>query len=69
LSEDGIYYVNYDLAKPDAIEFFSFATSKVTRIAELGEGIGTLAVSPDQRWLLYEKGENEIDVMLVENFR
>ena len=70
LGEDGIYYINYYLPKPgDAIEFFSFATRKVTRIAELGEGLTTLAVSPDQRWLLYSQRETEVDIMLVENFR
>jgi hypothetical protein len=51
------------------IEFFSFVTDKVTRITELGEGIVTLAVSPDQRWLFYSQRETEVDIMLVENFR
>ncbi len=70
LSEDGIYYINYFLPNPgDAVEFFSFATRKVTRIAEWGEGTSTLAVSPDQRWFLYSQMEAEADVMLVENFR
>jgi dipeptidyl aminopeptidase/acylaminoacyl peptidase len=70
LSDNGIYYVNYYLPKPgDAIEFFSFVTGKATRIAELGEGIGSLAISPDQCWLLYSQGESEADIMLVENFR
>jgi Tol biopolymer transport system component len=68
LSVDGIYYINYR-AKPGVIEFFSFATSHVTRIAELPQSLSCLAVSPDQRWLLYSQREIDTDIMLVENFR
>jgi hypothetical protein len=54
------------------IEFFSFATHKVTHVAQLGEkGMPRgFAASPDHRWILYTEvtpGDN--DIMLVENFR
>jgi len=71
LSEDGIYYIYHQDTLGYTIEFFSFATSKVTRIAKLGNpgSLFTLAVSPDQRWLLYSQRESDTDIMLVENFR
>jgi Tol biopolymer transport system component len=71
LSEDGIYYLSSQETVGSVIEFFSLATSKVTRIAELGKkgSFHTLAVSPDQRWLLYSRRDTEVDIMLVENFR
>jgi Tol biopolymer transport system component len=70
LSEDGIYYKSHQAPPGCVIEFFSFATSKVTKIAELPkEDIFCLAVSPDQRWLLYSQRESDTDIMLVENFR
>jgi hypothetical protein len=70
LSKEGIYYIN-DSTKPgDAIEFFSFATGKATRIADLpGKNNTSLAVSPDKSWLLYSQRVMENDIMLVNNFR
>ena len=69
--EGGIYF--YD-AGTKTIEFFSFATHKVTQVAKpekepvrFEQG---LAVSPDGRWILYAQwDQGTADIMLVENFR
>ncbi len=71
--DKGIYFINPE-AKPRAtIEFFSFATRRITRIALLEreplQWFSNLAISPDGRWILYsqlDQGGN--DIMLVENF-
>lgn len=62
--------------KPKAIEFFEFATGRKIRIAqiqkELEEGSSgpCLAVSPDERWILYTQVDRwASDIMLLENFR
>jgi hypothetical protein len=60
-----------------AIEFFRFDTRARTQVLKLpGErdayvgGFGTLTLSPDRRWVLYEhRDRNEANIMLVENFR
>jgi Tol biopolymer transport system component len=68
----GIYFVNTRSTPRQAIEFFSFATSQVTRIAALEKpsAVG-LTVSPDGRWMLYTQADQQIgsDIMLMENFR
>jgi Tol biopolymer transport system component len=69
--QDGIYF--YD-ANTKAIEFFSFATHKITEIAKPEKAPWRynpgLAVSPDGRWLLYAQfDEDTSHIMLVENFR
>jgi Tol biopolymer transport system component/serine/threonine protein kinase len=69
--QDGIYF--YDV-NTKAIEFFSFATHKITEIAKPEKAPATfnpgLAVSPDGRWLLYAQiDEDTSHIMLVENFR
>jgi hypothetical protein len=71
LTAEGIYF--YD-ASTKAIEFFSFATHKVTQIAKPGKDPvrfnAGLAVSPDGRWILYAQvDQSNSNIMLVENFR
>jgi Tol biopolymer transport system component/predicted Ser/Thr protein kinase len=74
VADKGIYFINPE-AKPRAtIEFFSFATRRITRIAvlarETNNWFSNLAISPDGRWILYtqlDQGGN--DIMLVENFQ
>ena len=71
LTAEGIYF--YD-ASTKAIEFFSFATHKVTQIAKPAKDpvrFNTgLAVSPDGRWILYAQvDQSNSNIMLVENFR
>jgi Tol biopolymer transport system component len=59
----------------DEIMFHDFATSRLTKIADLLPGrrspsLGGYSVSPDGRYLLYTQCDRESDdVMLVENFR
>ena len=69
--DDGIYIIN-QLA--GVIEFFSFATNRVTEITgpqkKASLGRGGLAVAPDARWVLYPQDDQTTsDIMLVENFR
>src|SRR5437667_1050688 len=76
LVKDGIYFIDWvktDAPWAFAIEFFSFATHRVTQVAPLGKitiSLNGFAASPDGRWILYTQvapGDN--DIMLVENFR
>jgi Tol biopolymer transport system component len=70
----GIYFINPE-SKPHAtIEFFSFATRRVTQVAEMEKdpalGNPGLAVSPDGRQILYTQlDQRGSDIMLVENFQ
>ncbi len=71
LTAEGIYF--YDTGTK-AIEFFSFATQKVTQIfkpeKEALRFNPGFAVSPDGRWILYAQLDQVTrDIMLVENFR
>jgi Tol biopolymer transport system component/DNA-binding winged helix-turn-helix (wHTH) protein len=69
--EKGIYFATAeDLAQP-LIEFYSFATRKVTQVAALPKPFSySLSVSPDGRWLLYtQRDQSGSDIMLMENFR
>jgi Tol biopolymer transport system component len=72
LTAEGIYFYN---AGTKAIEFYSFATQKVTQIAKpekppaSGERQG-LAVSPDGRSILWSQvDQSTSNIILVENFR
>ncbi|MDQ3175258.1 MAG: hypothetical protein M3Q91_16370, partial [Acidobacteriota bacterium] len=70
----GIYFIKPEPKPPATIEFFSFATRRVTRIASLEKESfkwgSTLAISPDERWILYTLlDQSGSDIMLVENFR
>jgi Tol biopolymer transport system component/serine/threonine protein kinase len=68
LTTEGIYFYH---ASTKTIEFFSFATHKTAQIAKLESPPDTgLAVSPDGRWMLYAKLDQDTShIMLVENFR
>jgi Tol biopolymer transport system component len=68
VTADGIYFYN---AKTKAIEFFSFATRRITPIAKAeNEPLTGLAVSPDGRWILSDHLDQDAsNIMLVENFR
>jgi Tol biopolymer transport system component len=74
VTEQGIYFATAITPARSMIEFFSFATSEITLVAAIGGGIATgahgLAVSPDNRWLLYgQSDQSGSDIMLMENFR
>jgi Tol biopolymer transport system component len=68
--DQGIYFAETEGKSRGVVEFFSFATRRVTRVALLEKppAIG-LAISPDGRWLLYTQADTaDADIMLVENF-
>ena len=73
VAADGIYFINSE-SKPHAtIEFFAFATSRLTSIATIEKEpinwASNLAVSPDGRWILYTQvDQSDSDIMLMENF-
>ena len=53
-----------------AIEFFDFTTGDVSPVAALEHPDGYWpSVSPDEKWILYVRDEEETDIMMVENFR
>jgi Tol biopolymer transport system component len=63
--DEGICYWRHN-----NVEFLDFATGEVRRVAEIPKsGSVAFAVSPDARWVLYQRTETESDIMLVENFR
>ena len=74
VTQKGIYFATAnDPARP-VIEFFNFATLKVTTIATLDKPLSPsdpgLAVAPNERSLLFaQMDQSGSDLMLVENFR
>jgi Tol biopolymer transport system component/serine/threonine protein kinase len=74
--EQGIYFVTAEKLERPAIEFFNFSTGRVTEVAALTKPFRPwtnpqgLSVSADGRWILYTQSDREeMDIMLVENFR
>ncbi|HEV8486868.1 MAG TPA: LpqB family beta-propeller domain-containing protein [Blastocatellia bacterium] len=73
VAESGIYFVPEKTVPRPTINFFNFATGKVTQVATPERppvyGPGGLAVSPDGRWILYaQEDQTSSDIMLVTNF-
>ena len=71
VTEQGIYFATAENPSRPLIEFFSFATGKVTQIATLEKPFSLgISVSPDGRWLIYTQlDQSGSDIMLMENFR
>ena len=72
LVNEGIYFIPEPGAdRKSFIQFLSFVTGKVKRVALLsGSSAEGLSVSPDGRFLLFSQlDEAGSDLMLVENFR
>jgi eukaryotic-like serine/threonine-protein kinase len=72
LSDKGIYFTNNEQPEKPVIEFFSFATGRVTKLATLDRQINSqgIALSPEGRWLLFSLTDRQRqNIMLVENFR
>ena len=72
--EGGIYFVNAEVTRHPTIEFLSFATGRVSKIATMEkEAVPAspgFAISPDERWILYPQvDQSGGDIILVENFR
>ena len=73
VADKGVYFINPEEKPRAAIEFFSFATRRITRIAllekEPAKFTPNLALSPDGRSILYTQlDQSGNDIMLVENF-
>ena len=67
LTGEGIYFYN---DSTNAIDFFGFATRKITQIAKPEKRGGPLAVSPDGHWILFDQVDLDTShIMLVEDFR
>ena len=75
LLEEGICILDSEAIPQPAIEFFNFATRRMTQLARIDkakvpQGAPGLAVSQDGHWVLYwQVDEIDNDIMLVENFR
>ncbi|MCX6618925.1 MAG: protein kinase [Acidobacteria bacterium] len=72
VSNEGLCFHSRTAAGAPVIRFYSFATGRLTDIAELPKASGYLypAVSPDGKWILYTQLDRvDSDLMLVENFR
>jgi Tol biopolymer transport system component len=72
LTERGIYFVTQESA-PRTIRFFSFSNRQIetrgTIQRNLVAGTPSLAVSPDEQWILYaQKDQRSSDIMMLENF-
>jgi len=69
-TKSGIYVLSPGHLGPE-IEFFNFATRRVTHEARLDRpSFYGLALSPDQRYLIYsQQDRNDHQILLVEDFR
>jgi Tol biopolymer transport system component len=69
VKSNGIYFKRYNNGKP-LICFYDFESRKIRVIKEVSFGYGSIAVDPDERYLLYSKSEpSQSDVVMVENFQ
>ncbi len=70
VTRTGIFFGSNESATRALIEFYEFATGKISLVTKLNHGFspGTrgLAVSPDGRWLTYLKSQLKSDLMLTE---
>ena len=74
LAGTGIYFLSPRAERVPTIEFFSLATARTTHVAtpdrEPPQFTPTLAVSPDERWILYTQVDRrDNDLTLVQNYR
>jgi hypothetical protein len=71
--DSGIYFTPTPPAgaTSSSIQFFSFATGKITPVAATEKrALGGLTISPDGRWILYTQiDQSATELMLVENFQ
>jgi Tol biopolymer transport system component len=74
LLDQGVYFVNPDATPNATVEYFNFATNRMTKTAEIEKNLQlvypSVAVSPDGRSLLFAQSDSfESDIMLVEGFQ
>jgi Tol biopolymer transport system component/DNA-binding winged helix-turn-helix (wHTH) protein len=71
LTREGIYYLNTALPSKTTLDFFDFASRRITHLYTLNKPAGWgLTVAPDGRSILYVETEFEqSSIMLLKNFR
>jgi Tol biopolymer transport system component len=68
IAEAGVYFV--PLQRRTSIQFLSFATNQIRSVVNFEKRLGSLALSSDGRWILFDQIDQEgTELMLVENFR
>ena len=76
ITSEGVCFFDLTLSPAPAVKFFNFASRQVTTLVKLdpaksSSALGSrIAVSPDGQWVLYSQlDQNDLEIMLVENFR
>lgn len=71
--DDGMYFIERTAQPMQDLEYLDLSTRerrKVTRIGPRASHLGTMAISPDRKWVLYDRTDQAtVEIMLVENFR
>ena len=67
IADTGVYFV--PLQKRTSIQFLSFATKQIRSVLNFEKRLGSLALSPDGRWIVFDQIDQEgTELMLVEDF-
>ena len=76
ITSEGVCFFDPTLSPAPAVKFFNFASRHVTTLVKVDPAktyatLGSkIAVSPDGHWVLYSQpDQNDLEIMLVENFR
>jgi Tol biopolymer transport system component len=71
LTEDGIYFIDWNTFNVSNVKFFEFATGKVTLMTTLEKpALRGISISPDRKSILVVQLDlTEQDIMLLNNFR
>ncbi|HZI85274.1 MAG TPA: hypothetical protein VFD48_00460 [Pyrinomonadaceae bacterium] len=76
ITPEGVCFFDPTLSPAPAVKFFNFASRQVTTLVKVDPAktyaaLGSkIAVSPDGHWVLYSQpDQNDLEIMLVENFR
>jgi len=72
VSSEGLCFVSRTAAAARVIRLYSFATGRLSDIAQLPKGANQNypVVSPDGKWILYTQSQrSDSELLLVENFR
>ena len=72
-AEKGMYFIERTAQPMQQVEYLDYVTQQRRPVATIGprpNHTGTMAVSPDRKWLLFDRTDQaNIEIMLVENFR
>jgi Tol biopolymer transport system component len=70
VARDGLYYATSGPERQATVEFLDVGSGRVSEILRAKDYGFALAVSPDEKWILYGKrSQGTSELMLVENFR